>query len=614
MKRRHLMPFGSAPDAQGAHFRLWAPQAMRVELELVAGGRRRTVPLKPSGGGWFEVRTAAARAGSRYHYRIDGRIEVPDPASRHQPEDAHGPSEVIDPEAYAWRDAAWRGRPWHELVLYELHVGAFTPEGTFDAAARRLPYLEDLGVTAIELMPVADFPGTRNWGYDGVLPFAPDSRYGRPEDLKRLIDAAHALGLAVLLDVVYNHFGPDGNYLHAYAHDSFFSKRHQTPWGAAINFDGEGSRVVRDFYTHNALYWLEEFHFDGLRLDAVHAICDDSDPDMLIELAEAVRRGPGRERHVHLVLENDDNAARYLARAENGAARWYDAQWNDDAHHALHVLLTGERDGYYADYADAPAQHLGRTFAEGFAYQGEPSPFRGRLRGESSRHLDVRAFVFFLQNHDQIGNRAFGERVTALARPDALRAGYALMMLAPSIPMLFMGEEFGCTQPFPFFCDFHGELARAVTEGRRKEFASFARFRQSVDMDAIPDPNAASTFRLAVLDWSLLQEPQHAAWHDYFCTLLEVRHREIVPRLPRLVPGGGTYAVIGPRALRLEWASRDGACLAVLANLGEEPLDLDAPVAGAPLYLTPPEATHAMAAGRLPAWSVIWSLASGTAR
>jgi malto-oligosyltrehalose trehalohydrolase len=571
--------------------------------------------LNATGAGWFEMLTDKARPGSRYRYRIDGSVDVPDPASRYQPEDVHGPSEIVDPQTYDWQDAAWRGRPWHEAVLYELHVGAFTAAGTFEAAAQRLPYLRELGVTAVELMPVADFSGARNWGYDGVLPFAPHRRYGRPEDLKRLVDDAHRLGLMVLLDVVYNHFGPEGNYVHAYAREFFFSRRHQTPWGAAINFDGPGSRVVRDFFIHNALYWLEEFHVDGFRLDAVHAMFDDSRPHILTELAESVKRGPGRTRHVHLVLENDDNAARYLERGTDGAARWYDAQWNDDAHHALHVLLTGERDGYYADYVDQPEQHLGRALAEGFSYQDRYSAFRGRLRGESSRHLPPTAFVAFLQNHDQIGNRAFGERLTILTQPDdALRAALVLLLLAPSIPMLFMGEEFGCSRPFPFFCDFNGDLARAVTTGRRREFDSFAHFRNAADIENIPDPNAPATFAMAVLDWSRLREPAHAARHAFVRRVLEVRHREIIPRLPLLTPGGGKFSVIGRRAVRLEWACADGTRLAAIANLGHEAIDAKTPLTGASIHVCPEHAAREIREGRMPPWSVAWALESSPQR
>jgi maltooligosyltrehalose trehalohydrolase len=376
----------------------------------------------------------------------------------------HGASEVIDPGAFAWEDGDWNGRPWAEAVLYELHVGTFSPEGTFAGAQRRLDYLAELGVTAIELMPVGDFPGRCNWGYDGVLPFAPDASYGRPEDLKRLIQAAHRRGLMVLLDVVYNHVGPEGNYLHVYARDAFFTERHHTPWGAAVNFDGPGSELVRRFFVDNALYWLEEYHLDGLRLDAVHAILDDSPLHVLEEIAQAVREGPGRERALHLVLENDANQSRFLTRTAAGSPRWYDAQGNDDIHHALHAILTGERHGYYGDNADVPHRHLGRCLAEGFAHQGEASAYRGgEARGERSAHLPPGAFVGFLQNHDQVGNRAFGERLPVLAPPDALTLATAILLLAPSPPLLFMGEEHAAAVPFLYFCDFGPDLAAAVT-------------------------------------------------------------------------------------------------------------------------------------------------------
>ncbi|MBY0396522.1 MAG: malto-oligosyltrehalose trehalohydrolase, partial [Thermoleophilia bacterium] len=397
------------------------------------------------------------------------------------------------------RDAAWRGRPWHETVLYELHLGTFTPEGTFRAAIDKLDHLVDLGVTAVELMPVSDFPGRWNWGYDGVLPFAPDSAYGRPEDLKALVDAAHERGLMVFLDVVYNHFGPEGNYLGAYAR-SFFTDRHHTPWGEAINVDGPDSPVVRDFFIHNALYWIEEFHLDGLRFDAVHAIPDDSDKPFLEELAERVAALTGGRRHVHLVLENDDNAARFLERDGTGP-RWFTAQWNDDLHHALHAAASGEAGGYYADYAGDPAK-LARALAEGFAFPGDPSAYRaGEPRGEPSAHLPATAFVGFLQNHDQIGNRALGERITAIAPPEAVRAATAISLLGPQIPLLFMGEEWAAPQPFPFFADFGGDLADAVRDGRRAEFAGFPAFQDPASRDRIPDPAAEATVRSATLDW-----------------------------------------------------------------------------------------------------------------
>src|SRR5215472_4525736 len=329
MDRKHSMPFGAEVLADGSvRFRLWAPSANSVDLCLEDGARG-SYPLLPLDNGWFERISSEAHAGSLYRFQIDHKTEVPDPASRFQPEDVHGPSAVVDPTAVSWNDDNWRGRPWEQAVIYELHVGAFTPEGTFQGVEQKLDYLRDLGVTAVELMPLADFPGRRNWGYDGVLPFAPDSSYGRPDDLKQLIQAAHSRGLMVFLDVVYNHFGPEGNYLHLYA-PQFFTDRHHTPWGAAINFDGRDSRPVRDFFIHNALYWLEEYHFDGLRLDAVHAIIDDSEPDILTELAQTVRERFGTDRFVHLVVENVDNNVRYLSRDPGGAVQLYDAQWNDD--------------------------------------------------------------------------------------------------------------------------------------------------------------------------------------------------------------------------------------------------------------------------------------------
>ncbi|HTS53798.1 MAG TPA: malto-oligosyltrehalose trehalohydrolase, partial [Burkholderiales bacterium] len=433
------MPFGCEPLSHGgARFRLWAPGAGAMRLVLEGPDEAGEFAMNALGGGWFQLDLPHARAGMRYRYLLENGLRVPDPASRSNPQDVHGPSLIVDPLAFEWGDGEWRGRPWEEAVVYELHVGSFSLEGTFAGVEARLDHLRDLGVTAIELMPVADFPGRRNWGYDGVLQFAPDSRYGTPVDFKRLVEAAHGRGLMVMLDVVYNHFGPDGNYLHLYA-PQFFTERHHTPWGAAINFDGRDSRVVRDFFVHNALYWLEEYHLDGMRFDAVDQILDNSPLHILTEIAQAVRAGPGAARYVHLVLENDDNAAHHLG-TQPGEPGRYDAQWDDDAHHAMHVLLTGERDGYYRDYADDPLGHLARTLSEGFAYQGQPSLHRGgRRRGEPSGHLRPTAFVTFLQNHDQVGNRAFGDRIARSAQPKPLRAMTAILLLAPSIPMLFMG-------------------------------------------------------------------------------------------------------------------------------------------------------------------------------
>ena len=463
-------------------------------------------------------------------------------------------------------------------------------------------------MTAIEIMPVADFPGARNWGYDGVLPFAPDSSYGTPDDLKSLVAAAHARGLMAILDVVYNHFGPEGNYLHAYA-PQFFSEKHHTPWGAAINFDGDDSRTVRDFFIHNALYWLEEFHFDGLRLDAVHAIKDDTEPDIVTELAAAVRNGPEPERQVHLILENDRNEARYLARAHDSAAPLHaSAQWNDDFHHALHVLATGERDGYYADYAARPLWFLGRALAEGFGFQGEPSPHRdGQARGERSSQLPATAFINFVQTHDQVGNRPLGDRIAQIAEPSALRLGVICLLLAPSVPMLFMGEEFAASVPFQFFCDFGPELAQAVRDGRRAEFSSFARFRGPVASAAIPDPNAESTFVRSKLKWGETAETGHREWHALYRDLLELRRRLIVPHLSGS-SHGAHFELAGTTGLVVDWILGDGSRLALRANFS--PTSWSAPPAarGDVIYAGGAVLADYKDSTPLPAWGSIWML------
>jgi maltooligosyltrehalose trehalohydrolase len=609
------MPFGAEVlDDGSVRFRLWAPAAVRVDLCPGSGGQERLLEMKAGADGWFERVSGDAGAGSLYYYRIDGDQEVPDPASRYQPQDVHGPSQVVDPAVFDWEDDTWRGRPWEDAVVYELHVGTFSPEGTFRGVAERLDYLADLGITAIELMPVADFPGERNWGYDGVLPFAPDGTYGGPADLKTLVQAAHRKGLMVFLDVVYNHFGPEGNYLHLYA-PSFFTGRHQTPWGDGINFDDEGSRVVRDFFIHNALYWLEEYRFDGLRLDAVHAIADDSKPDILVELAEAVTNGPGRERQIHLVLENDHNAAQYLERRTDGSPRWYAAQWNDDFHHAAHLLATGESDGYYLDYRDRPATQLARCLAEGFAYQGDPSRFRGGApRGEPSAHLPPSAFVNLLQNHDQVGNRAFGERIGELASPEALRAITVVLLLAPSPPLLFMGQELMAASPFLFFCDFGEDLAQSVTEGRRREFAHFERFSDPKAREAIPDPNDPENFLRSKIDWGALSQTRHAGWHGLHRDLLALRQREIVPRLAGMRGGAGFELLSGcrgERCIRVSWRLGDGSRLTLTGNLGDTEHSIEWPrrkVSGMPLYLEPDSAGRALDEGRWPPWTVAWHL------
>jgi 1,4-alpha-glucan branching enzyme/maltooligosyltrehalose trehalohydrolase len=600
------MTFGSVLLPSGAvHFRLWAPGAEKVSLCLNLGAKKLFLPMDRREEGWFHLTTETAGRGSRYRFQLASGLLVPDPASRFQPEDVHGPSEVIAPADFAWSDGGWRGRPWEEAVLYELHVGSFSDEGTFAGVESRLDHLVDLGITAIELMPIAAFPGRCNWGYDGVFPFAPDRDYGRPEDLKSLIGAAHARGLMVLLDVVYNHFGPEGNYLHHYA-PQFFTERYQTPWGAAINFDGPESHWVRQFFIQNALYWLSEYRFDGLRLDAVHAIHDQNRPDILEELALAVKAHFPPPRHIHLLLENDRNQARYLPRRRNNTPRYYTAQWNDDLHHSLHVLLTNETTGYYQDYAGAPIRHLGRCLTEGFAYQGEPSPYRNETsRGEPSRELPTSAFVGFLQNHDQIGNRARGERLSRLIGPEPLRAALALLLLAPGPPLLFMGEEWGSRQPFAYFCDFGPELAEKIRAGRRREFARFPEFGTPSGRAHLPDPLAAATFLAAKLDWPSRDSAAGSAWNRYYRRLIDLRRQEIIPRLRTTQPGKNYWIPLGQNGLLAGWPLQSGENLQLYGNLGGQPVPKVRLPEPAPLFTS-----HAdLAVGRettLPPWSIFW--------
>lgn len=608
LTRKHFMPFGAqCLHGGGVRFQLWAPSRDQVWLCMPGERDETRHRMTPGDEGWHRLDVPGIGPGQRYWFRFDEALRLPDPASRYNPDDVHGASEVIDPEQYRWQDAQWRGRPWHEAVVYEMHVGTFTPEGTFRAALQRLDYLVELGITAVELMPIAEFPGRRNWGYDGVLLFAPESSYGRPEDLKALVDAAHQRGLMVFLDVVYNHFGPEGNYFPLYAQE-LLTDRHATPWGAAINFDGKNSRPVRDLYINNALYWLTEYHFDGLRFDAVHAIADDSDPDILEEIAGTVRAALPADRHVHLVLENDTNAARYLRR-DGGRVTHYTAQWNDDIHHAWHVLLTGERDGYYVDYADDPAQHLARCLAEGFDYQGDPSAYRdGEQRGEHSGHLPPQAFVAFLQNHDQIGNRAFGERLSMLVSEQALKSAVAAILLAPSPPLLFMGEEFGAATPFQFFCDFGADLRDAVRDGRRREFARFARFNNPAAQASIPDPGAVATFEASKLNWSSLEQDTHTDWLTFYRTLLHLRATQIVPRARGARSSGA--ARLAPGAVRAHWLMNDHRTLVLLSNLGERPAKVAPIHPDHCLYSYPPAAARAVADATLPALSTVWSFAS----
>jgi maltooligosyltrehalose trehalohydrolase len=611
LRHAHCLPFGAhlldgAPGAPPrTRFRFWAPacKAVRVEIEFASSAL--DVDMSPAGNGWFEAE-AECGAGARYRYRLDDAmgLAVPDPASRFQPEDVDGPSEVIDPRTYVWQQPHWLGRPWESMVIYELHVGAM---GGYASLAKRLPNLAELGVTAVELMPLNDFPGRRNWGYDGTLPFAPDSSYGRPEDLKALVDRAHELGLAVLLDAVYNHFGPQGNYLPCYA-PAFFRSDVTTPWGPAIDF----RRIeVCEFFAQNALYWLDEYRFDGLRIDAAHAIGDD---DWLRELAERVQRATEPGRHVHLVLENEHNTASLLQ-------GHFGAQWNDDAHNALHVLLTGEHEGYYRAYADEPIKKLSRVLAEGFAYQGEPSPIHGGApRGEPSRHLAPTAFVIFLQNHDQVGNRAFGERLRTLCAPQALLAATALVLLSPQIPLIFMGEECGSTQPFLYFTDYAGELADAVREGRRREFEKFSAFTDPERRARIPDPNAVRTFALSsppAEDEMCEGSPgqganavgERDAWLHFYRSALAVRAKLIAPRIAHARALGAdilcTASGHEANALVARWRLSDGETLAIALNLTPDALPFAQRLDGMVIFETPPRSRDGVEAGELPPYTCL---------
>jgi len=588
----YALPFGAncRPDGHVC-FRLWAPTARTVALAI---NRQKPEAMQADGAqrGWFEL-TLKCAPGSAYRYHVcthdDDVIQVPNPAARAQQGGIDDPSLVVDPHAYRWHNAGWRGRPWHEAVLYELHVGAM---GGFAAVTQRLPALAHLGVTAIELMPVAAFPGANNWGYDGVLAFAPDATYGTPEQLKALIDKAHGLGLMVFLDVVYNHLGPVGNYLASYA-APFMRDDIDTLWGQTIDF-----RVaeVREFFTQNALYWLLEYRFDGLRLDAAHAI---SEQDWLPEMAMRVRRtlaALAPQRHVHLVMEHDDNAAHLLGKAFN-------AQWNDDGHHVLHQLLTGERNSYYADYARHPAEMLARCLAEGFIYQGEPSEFRhGQPRGESSAALAPTAFVLFLQNHDQIGNRALGERLTNLVDPRALHAAQALVLLCPQIPLLFMGEEVNSILPFFYFTSHEdSEIADSVRAGRLDKFSDQPEFAQSEQQEQIPDPNDERTFTHSspvlpsIASSALLRQ------------LLAIRRAKIIPRLQH---ARALYAqVLGPGAVCAHWRMGDDTRLVIWINLGQQavflPREAPLPTMDSERLFASHGASAALARGELPALSLI---------
>jgi maltooligosyltrehalose trehalohydrolase len=562
--------WGARPEEGGTRFSVWAPTAATVEAVLESGRRRgSSVPLEQSAGGAFSAKVEGVGPGDRYRYRVDGRGPFPDPASRFQPEGVHGPSEVIDPTRFWWRADGFCGPDPRRLVIYEIHVGTFTPAGTFAGAIDRLPELRELGVTAIELMPVADFPGRRNWGYDGVALFAPARCYGRPDDLRRLVDAAHRLELSVLLDVVYNHLGPDGNYLPTYS-PFYLSERHHSPWGQGINFDGRHGPEVRGFFLENALHWIHEYRVDGLRLDATHAIVDESPRHFLAELAAAMRASTAG-RQVLIIAEDSRNLSR-IVEPESAGGWGLDAVWADDFHHQLHRRLTGEADGYYRDYSGSLAD-LAATIQRGWFYSGQRSAHQGGPRGTDSTGLPPGRFIYSLQNHDQVGNRARGERLHHLIDPAAYRAATVVLLASPEPPLLFMGQEWAASAPFLYFTDHHPELGRQVTAGRREEFRHFSAFAGARAREEIPDPQAESTFLASKLDWSEREEERHAAVLRLHQELLALRAGE--PAMATAGREDSAAAAVGEGGLVIRRTSRDGpAILAVVRLAGAGTIDL----------------------------------------
>src|SRR5881396_1453645 len=547
---------GASLAAGAVTFRVWAPRCRAVDV--VVDGRA-TEPLAAREGGLFEATLEAMAEGARYKYRLDATRYRPDPASRFQPEGIHGPSVVVDPSRFVWTDQEFGGHALSELVFYEIHIGAFTPAGTFEAIIPHLARLVDLGVTALELMPIAEFPGSRNWGYDGVHLWALQSTYGGPRGLRFLVDACHARGLSVFLDVVYNHLGPEGNYLAEYG--PYGTDRYQTPWGPAVNFDGEGSPGVRRHIVENGRTWVSEFHVDGFRVDAVHAIHDASPVHILTEFAQAVRVEAARAgRRAHVIAESHDNDRRLvLPVAEGGLG--LDALWSDDFHHALHHRLTGETAGYYVDFTGD--HHLPRAIAEGFAFQGEPSQYWGRRRGTASRDLPADRLVIFVQNHDQVGNRAQGERLGALVSYEALKLAAGLMFVTPAVPLLFMGEEYGDTAPFLFFTSFlDRELSERVRRGRLQELSRFGW------EERIPDPGAPATFVASQLNHALAAAPRHRALREYYRRWLALRrgHPALGARNKNL-----TRVALDAAVLTVTRATPAGEEIRLIANLGAEP-------------------------------------------
>lgn len=576
--------------ANVVRFRLWAPGQEKITLRI-AGEEKE---MNRSGNGWFELQVTGVSPGAEYNFvLVDGTV-VPDPASRAQKADVNGPSLVVDPTRYRWQNDEWRGRPWIDTVVYEMHIGTFTPEGTFRAAIDKLPYLAELGITMIEVLPVSQFGGNRGWGYDGVLLYAPHSAYGAPEDFKAFIDAAHGYGLSVVLDIVLNHFGPEGNYLPLLAPD-FFHQERSTPWGAGIAYDVE---AARRYIVEAPLYWLHEYHLDGLRFDAIDQIEDSSDKHVLIEIAERIRADI-TDRPIHLTTEDSRNVIFLHPRGEAGSTPLFTGEWNDDFHNSIHVFATGETHAYYQDFAREPEKLVARVLAEGFAYQGEISPQTGKKRGVKSTSQPPVAFVDFIQNHDQVGNRARGERLIELAGAERTKVLLAVLLFSPHIPLLFMGEEYGETRPFLFFTDFHGELAKMVREGRAKEFEGHAGHED----ESVPDPNAESSFEISRLDWKKAAGKEGKAWLAFTRELLTLRQKYIVPLLATAGGDAGRVVETAEGFFAVSWSFPQGV-LSIALNIGEKDRPLpDLP--GETIFAWP------QAANELPQHSILVRLAQG---
>lgn len=552
-------------------FRVWAEGQQQLTLRLA----ERDLPMTAVSNGWFQIDVPGVTHGTEYQFVLQDGMAVPDPASRAQKGDVNGPSVVIDPGRYQPINPDWAGRPWEETVIYELHIGTFTPQGTFRAAIDKLPYLAELGITQLEVMPVSQFGGSRGWGYDGVLLYAPHSAYGTPEDFHAFIDAAHGLGLSVVLDIVLNHFGPEGNYLPLLS-PAFFDAQRMTPWGNGIAYERE---PVRHYILDAPLFWLTEYRLDGLRFDAIDQIKDTASKHILQQIAETIREALP-DRHIHLTTEDSRNVIFLHPRDEKGATPLFTAEWNDDFHNAAHVFATGETHAYYQDFAFEPEKKFARALAEGFVYQGEVSLQTGHSRGVECHTQPPTFFVDFIQNHDQTGNRAQGERLITLAGADKTRVLLAALLLSPHIPLLFMGEEYGETNPFLFFTDFHGDLAKAVREGRAKEFTGHS----GHDGD-VPDPNDEQTFARSKLDWHNLTTAQGKSWLRFTRSLLVLRHRYLVPLLR---PGGtveGKIVKTAPGMVAVSWSFPTGT-LSLALNIGNKPVDVPA-LAGETLFSWP---------------------------